>query len=70
MKKAGLVILVIGVLISFFSGISFDSEEQVAEEESYEVTADDTDRSNWIPMVGVAVMTVGGIVFILGGKEG
>ncbi|MCC5906712.1 MAG: hypothetical protein JJU13_10915 [Balneolaceae bacterium] len=69
MKKAGLIILVLGVLIILLTGFNSETKEQVADTGNLEITAEKTIRANWSPMIGVAIMTVGGIIFILGGKE-
>jgi hypothetical protein len=69
MKKAGLIILVLGVLIILLTGFNPETEEKTVETGDLEITAEKTIKANWSPMIGVAVMTVGGIIFILGGKE-
>lgn len=69
MKKAGLIILVLGVIIILLTGFNPETEVKVVETGVLENTTEKTSRSNWSPMIGVAVMTVGGIIFILGGKE-
>ncbi len=69
MKKAGLIILAFGVIIILLSGFNRDAKEKVVDTEEIEMSAEIRSRGNWMPMAGVAVMTVGGIIFILGGKE-
>jgi hypothetical protein len=69
MKKAGLIILAFGLLISLFTGYKYATEEKIVQIGDLEITAEKSNRTNWSPMIGVAVMTVGGIMFIVGGKE-
>ncbi|MCC5942131.1 MAG: hypothetical protein JJU37_11380 [Balneolaceae bacterium] len=69
MKKAGLIILAFGLLLSLFTGFNYVTKEKIVEIGDLEISADRTNRASWSPMIGIAVMTVGGILFIMGGKE-
>jgi hypothetical protein len=69
MKKAGLIILAIGLLISLFNGFKYATQKKAVEVEELEITADKKTTASWPSIVGIAIMTAGGIIFILGGKE-
>jgi hypothetical protein len=69
MKKAGLIILAFGLLISLFSGFNYVTQEKVLEVGDLAITSEKTNRASWSPMIGIGVMAVGGIIFVLGGKE-
>lgn len=69
MKQAGLAIFVIGLLITIFTGFQFVTREKVVDVGQIEISRDKTHNLAWSPLVGVAVMAVGGVVFFLGKKK-
>jgi len=69
MKKAGLIILVFGLIITLFTGFNYVTQEKIVEIGDLEITAEKTNTASWSPMIGIAVMVVGGIIFVVGGKE-
>ena len=70
MKKAGLIIVAFGLILILFTGFNYVTKEKIVDIGDLEITADKTKTASWSPMIGVAVMTAGGIIFILGGKKG
>jgi hypothetical protein len=69
MKKIGLVVLVIGLLITLFTGFKYITREKVVDLGEIQISRDKTNRVSWSPLVGVAVMVVGGGMLLLGPKE-
>jgi hypothetical protein len=69
MKKAGLIIMVFGLLITLFTGFRYVTTEKIVEIGDIEITADKTNRVAWSPMAGVAVIIIGGIMFYTGKQE-
>jgi hypothetical protein len=69
MKKAGLILLVAGVLITIFTTVNFVTEEKVIEIGEIEVTRDKKNNLDWSPLVGVVVIVAGGLVYFLGKKK-
>ncbi len=69
MKKTGLIILVIGLLITLFTGFQFITREKVVDMGEIQITRDKTNRVSWSPLIGVAVMVVGGGILLLGPKK-
>ncbi len=65
MKTAGIVIVVIGLLITIVTGLNFVTKEKVVEIGELEVTKDKDNRLSWSPIIGVIVMAVGGGVVLL-----
>ncbi|MGE0637929.1 MAG: hypothetical protein AB7G44_03680 [Bacteroidia bacterium] len=70
MKNAGLIILAIGLLITLFTGFNFITKEKVVDIGKLEITADKKHSVAWSPLVGVAVMLIGGGVYFYGAKKG
>lgn len=69
MKQAGLAIFVIGLLITIFTGFQFVTREKVVDIGQIQISRDKTHNLAWSPLVGVAVMAVGGVVFFLSKKK-
>lgn len=69
MKKIGLVVLVIGLLITLFTGFKYITREKVVDLGEIQISRDKTNRVSWSPLVGVAVMVIGGGMFLFGPKE-
>jgi hypothetical protein len=69
MKKAGIVILIIGILLTIFTAVTFFTKEKVVEIGALEITRDKKHNIDWSPLVGVAVIVVGGILVWQGSKK-
>ncbi len=69
MKKAGIVILVAGLLITIFTGFKFVTKEKVVDIGNLEISRDKNHFLNWSPLLGVAVMVVGGVIYLYGAKK-
>ena len=66
MRKDGIVILVVGLLITAITGYSYITKEKIVEIDDLEITANKHNRANWSPLAGIAVIVVGGIMFVAG----
>lgn len=69
MKKAGIIILVAGLLLTIFSAVKFVTKEKVLEIGEIEVTRDKEHGFELSPLVGIGVMVAGGLVYFLGKKK-
>lgn len=69
MKKSGIVIFAIGVLITAVTGFTYFTKEKVVDLGSVEITANKRHNLAWSPIVGLVVMAVGGVVFLVGEKK-
>jgi hypothetical protein len=68
MKKAGIVIMVIGVILTLFTAITFFTKKKVVDIGSVEITADKPHRLSWSPLIGVAIIGVGGVITLASKK--
>ncbi|HLN52160.1 MAG TPA: hypothetical protein VK212_00535 [Lentimicrobium sp.] len=62
MKTTGIVLLIIGFLLTIYTSFSFFRKEKVLDIGKVEVTANKKENVNWSPIVGVILMVVGGVV--------
>ena len=55
MKKAGVIILVIGLVITFITGFNFVTKEKVLDVGELQITPDKQHSLAWSPLVGVVL---------------
>lgn len=59
MKRAGIVILAIGLLITIFTGFNFVTKKKVVDFGKMQITMDKHHDFEWSPIIGVAILAVG-----------
>ena len=69
MKKAGIIILIIGLLLTIFTTVTYFTREKVVDIGAVEITANKRHHLNWSPFIGVAVMAVGGVLLLVPFKK-
>jgi hypothetical protein len=69
MKRAGLVILVIGIIITIFTSFSFFTKEKVMDIGNVEISHNKRHSLAWSPVAGLVVMAIGGGVYLIGLKK-
>ncbi len=62
MKKAGILIIILGLLLTLFTAVTFFTRERVAKIGDINIMANKRHHLNWSPMIGIAVMVVGGVI--------
>jgi len=69
MKKAGIVIFILGLVLTIFTAITFFTKEKVVDIGSLKITTNKPHHVTWSPLIGIAVMVVGGVVFFVAKKK-
>jgi len=69
MKKVGIIIMVIGLALTIFTAFTYFTKEKVVDIGKIEITANKAHNVNWSPLIGIAVIAVGGIFFWQGSKK-
>jgi hypothetical protein len=69
MKSTGITLIVIGLLLTIFTGFGFFTKKKVVDLGKVEITTSEPHRVKWPPYVGVGVMVVGGIILLAGAKK-
>lgn len=64
MRSLGIILIVIGLVLTLVTGFKFFTKEKVVDIGNIEVSADRPHKVNWSPYLGIGIMVVGGIVFI------
>ena len=62
MKTTGIIILIAGLLITIFTTFTFFTKEKVVDLGKVEITRDKPHTLNWSPLIGIAVMAIGGVI--------
>jgi len=69
MKKVGIAILAIGLIITIITSFSFFTKEKVVDIGALEITRDKEHSMSWSPFVGMAVMAIGGGLIAFSGRK-
>lgn len=69
MKKTGLIIFVIGALMTALSGFSLMTREKIIDIGSVEITAQNRHLFDWSPLLGLSVMAVGAGIYLFAKKS-
>lgn len=69
MKKAGFVIIILGLILTIVTAFTFFTREKVVDIGSVKITADKRHHLSWSPLIGLAVIGVGGIIVLFSPKN-
>lgn len=62
MKTTGIIVIIIGLLLTIFTAFTVFTKEKVVDEGKVEIIRDKPHRLNWSPIIGIAIMGVGGVI--------
>jgi LPXTG-motif cell wall-anchored protein len=68
-KNIGLIIVIIGLIMTLYNGFNFVTNEKVAEIGNVQITHDKENVASWSPFIGIGIMVIGGGVYLLGKKK-
>lgn len=69
MKQAGIILLVLGLVLTIFTSFSFFTKEKVVDIGEIKITKDEPHNINWSPLAGVAVMGIGVVLIWQSGRK-
>ena len=69
MKKTGILIIILGLILTIFTAVTFFTRERVAKIGDVNIMANKRHHLDWSPLTGIAVMGVGGIVLFMSSKK-
>jgi hypothetical protein len=69
MRKAGIIILILGLVLTIFTAITFFTREKVVDIGSLKITANKQHHLSWSPLIGIAIMGIGGVVVLVSPKK-
>lgn len=68
MKTLGIILMVMGLIMTLYSGFNFVTQEKVVDLGPIEITKDNDHAIAWQPYVGVGAIIIGGILFVMSRK--
>jgi hypothetical protein len=69
MKKFGILLVIIGLALTIITAVTFFTKEKVVDIGEVVITRNKPHHLNWSPLVGIAVIGVGGIVILVSSKK-
>lgn len=69
MRTAGIVILIIGLVLTIFTSIQFFTKKEIVDVGPIEITKDEPHNIEWSPFIGIAVMGLGGALLLWKGSK-
>ncbi len=63
MKKISLVVFLLGLVMTVITTITFFTSEKVVDLGKIEIRKDKPHHIKWSPVVGIAIMGIGGILY-------
>jgi uncharacterized membrane protein YidH (DUF202 family) len=69
MKNLGIVIVVLGVLMTVFTGFNFITKKKVVDLGAIEINKTERTPIYWSPITGLVLIVVGGGILLVGRKK-
>jgi len=69
MKTTGIVILIVGLLMTIYTGFDYFTKEKVVDLGELELTKENQHTVQWQPYIGIGIMIIGGVVLIVDKKK-
>jgi hypothetical protein len=69
MKKAGFFIVILGLALTIFTAVTYFTREKVVDIGSLEIRANKRHHLTWSPLIGIAVMGVGGVMILVSSSK-
>ena len=69
MKTAAIIILIVGLLMTLYTGFGYMTKEKVLDMGDIEMTMNRHHTAAWPPLLGLGVMVVGGALLVVAKKK-
>jgi hypothetical protein len=69
MKKAGIIILLIGLAMTIFTAATIFTKEKVVDIGEVVITRNKPHRLSWSPLIGIITMGGGGVILLMSPKK-
>ncbi len=69
MKALGIILIVVGIALTIFTGVSFFTKEKVLDIGKLEISREKPNRIAWSPIIGVVIAGIGGVILWQGTKK-
>lgn len=62
MRQIGVIIIIIGLALTFFTAFTYFTREKVVDLGSLEITQETPHTMSWSPVIGIALLGLGGVI--------
>lgn len=69
LKFIGLIIMIIGLIMTLYTGFNYVTREKIVDIGGIEISADKNKTVTWDSFIGVGILVIGGVVFLAGKKK-
>jgi hypothetical protein len=69
MKKAAIILIIIGLGLTVFTAVTFFTRKKVADIGTIRIISNEPHHLAWSPLIGIAVICIGGVVYFLPPKK-
>jgi hypothetical protein len=69
MKKLGIFIIIIGLGLTIFTAVTYFTREKIVDIGKVEITRNKPHHFHWSPLIGIAIMGVGGVILWQSSKK-
>ena len=69
MRTLGIILLVVGIIMTVFTGFTFVTKKEVVDLGSVEISKKEKTPIYWSPLTGGVLMAAGVVILLLGGKK-
>ena len=69
MKKTGIIVIILGVIMTVFTGFTVIREKEVFEAGPLEINKKEKTPIYWSPVTGLILVGIGGVLVLAGRKK-
>ncbi|MEO8148902.1 MAG: hypothetical protein ABI723_14750 [Bacteroidia bacterium] len=69
MKVTGIILIIIGLVLTIFTAFQFFTKEKVVDLGKVEISREKPHSISWSPVIGIVVMGIGGVVLWQASKK-
>jgi len=69
MKKLAIILIIIGLGMTIYTTLTIFTKEKVVDVGKLEITRNKPHRLKWSPLIGIAIMGIGGVVLWQASKK-
>ena len=68
MKKTGIVLIIVGLLLTIFTALTFFTKEKVVDIGDVHISRNKPHNLRWSPLIGIIVAGMGGVLLLVDSK--